>query len=167
MMEQIDSLRWVLSGAIAALTLCSMLTWTGAGKYALPVHASRPIMGVGAIGVVIDSTGLGAVLGTALLALGVIIAWETMPPPEVPRPRIRLTIMVIVFTAFVCAVLLRGMGPAAGMAEATRSVAALAGVGLGGLLAVAAADRARVRLRERVADRFGEPADTAAPSVLG
>jgi len=162
-----DLLRWVLSGAIAALTLCSMLAWTGAGKYALPVHVSRPIMGVGAVGVVIDPTGLGAVLGTALLALGMIIAWEGMPAPEVPRPRTRLTVLVIVFTTLVGAVLLRGVGPAAGMAEATRGVAALAGVAVGGLLAVAAADRARVRLRERVADRFGEPDGAAVPSVLG
>lgn len=165
-MEQIDSLRWVLAGAIASLTLCSMLTWTGAGRYALPVHVSRPIMGVGAIGVVIDSTGLGAVLGAALFGLGLVIAWEAMPAPEVPRPRTRLTFLVIVFTTLACAVLLLGVGPASDMAETTRNVGALAGLAVGGLLAVAAADRARVRLRERVADRLGVPDDTTAPSVL-
>lgn len=150
-------LQLVVGGAVVLYTVCTVIAWSGAGRHGLSAMLTRPMIGAGAAATVLDFGGLGTVLGGGLVTLGALIGWESMAPPEIPRPRGTLTVVVVLLTGTLAAAVWGGVGPLATASETYRLLGTLAVGGLGSLLAIAAADRARVRLRDQVIERLERP----------
>lgn len=150
-------LQLVIGGAIVLYTVCTVLAWSGAGHHGVSAMVSRPMVGAGATATVLDLGGLGMVLGLGLAILGALIGWESMAPPQIPRPRGTLTLAVVLLSAVLAAAVWSGVGPSATTSETYRVLGTIAVGVLGSLLAVAAADRARVRLRDQVIERLERP----------
>ncbi len=154
MFDTAHPLQLAAAGVIVLIGLGCCLAWLPAGRRDPTGPAARIFMTVGLVMSVLDFGGVGSVLGLSLTALGVLIAWEGQPAPEVPRPPRLGIVIAVVATALATAAMFEGWGPLGQLPAQVRAVATLAIATTGGLAALAVADRARVALREAVRRRF-------------
>lgn len=131
------------------------IAWLPGLRYSgIVILAARLLIGAGVLTVVLDSRGLGVILGLGLTALGVLAAWEGRPAPEVPRPRRKGVIIAALITALVMLAAMRGWWLLGSVPEDVRPAVALALGGVAALGTLAIADRSRIKMRDAVRERF-------------
>ncbi|HSK26685.1 MAG TPA: hypothetical protein VK894_07235 [Jiangellales bacterium] len=114
----------------------------------------RLLVFAGLAAVVLDGgVGLGAVLGLALVALGVAAGWQARPAPETPRPRRTGILVAAVVSGVLVVAADRGWWLLGQVPDVAVSWVALGLGGVGALATLAVADRERVRYRERLLRR--------------
>lgn len=140
-----------VSLAVIGLTIA----WLPGLRYSgLVTLAARLLIGAGVLTVVLDSRGLGVILGLGLTALGALAAWEGRPAPEVPRPRRKGVIIAALTTALVMLAAMRGWWLLGRVPEDVRPAVALALGAVAALGTLAIADRSRIKMRDAVRERF-------------
>lgn len=140
-----------VSLAVIGLTIA----WLPGLRYSgIVTLAARLLIGAGLLSVVLDSRGLGVILGLGLTALGALAAWEGRPAPEVPRPRRKGVIIAALITALVMLAAMRGWWLFGRVPDDVRPVVALALGGVAALGTLAIADRSRIKMRDAVRERF-------------
>ena len=157
MFDTDHTLQLVAAGVVALVGLGCCLAWLPAGRRDPTGPAARVFMTVGLAMSILDFGGVGSVLGVSLTALGLLIAWEGQPAPEVPRPPRQGIVIAVVVTGLATAAMYDGWGPLVQLPAEVRAVATVAVATTGGLAALAVADRARVAMREALRRRFHAP----------
>ncbi|MBD0293255.1 MAG: hypothetical protein ICV70_06745 [Jiangellaceae bacterium] len=147
---------------IAALTAVGLagvglsIAWLpGLRHHAVVAFVARLLLTAGLVVAILDFGELGGVLGLALAAMAAAVSWDGQPPPQVPRPSRKEILLASAVTALGVYAALRGWWLLGLVPEPARQVSALVVGSVGALAVVAIADRARVRMREAVRERFG------------
>ncbi|HEY9411543.1 MAG TPA: hypothetical protein VIP77_18330 [Jiangellaceae bacterium] len=154
MPDTADALQYVISGVIVLFGVGACVAWIPATRHDPGGLPARVFLTVGLVTTVFDVGGLGMVLGLALVAMGLMVWWESQPEPEVPRPHLLGLLVAAGFTGLAVLATVLGWGPLGRVPEQVRMVAALVIGGAGALGTLAVADRARVRLRDALRRRF-------------
>lgn len=153
-----------IAAVVGLIGVSTILAWLPATRRDPTGLATRVFITVGLVAAVLDPSGVGAVLGLSLAAMGGLVWWEGRPAPEVPRPRRRGFYVAAVLAGLVTYGTVRGWGPLDSIPRDGRPIAALF-VGLVAVLGtLAIADRARITFRDRLRRRFSVP--TPKPRVL-
>ncbi|HEX6196248.1 MAG TPA: hypothetical protein VFZ37_10065 [Jiangellaceae bacterium] len=155
MIESLDTMTVVAIVGVSLAVIGLTIAWLPGLRYSgIVTLAARLLIGAGLLSVVLDSRGLGVILGLGLTALGALAAWEGRPAPEVPRPRRKGVIIAALITALVMLAAMRGWWLFGRVPDDVRPVVALALGGVAALGTLAIADRSRIKMRDAVRERF-------------
>ncbi len=155
MIESLDTLTVVSIVGVSLAVVGLTIAWLPGLRYSgIVTLAARLLIGAGVLSVVLDSRGLGVILGLGLTALGALAAWEGRPAPEVPRPRRKGVIIAALMTALVMLAAMRGWWLFGRVPDDVRPVVALALGCVAALGTLAIADRSRIKMRDAVRERF-------------
>lgn len=156
MIETAGDLSTASAIAVVLAVIGLSIAWLPALRYggAAPLLA-RFIFAAGIAVALLDMRGLGAILGLGLAAMGLLAGWETRPAPEVPRPRRKGVIFAAAVTALIILAALHGWWLLGRVPDQATGAVALALGAAAALGTLAIADRARIRMRDAVRERFG------------
>src|SRR5690625_5626141 len=87
--EGLSAIQVTVAAVIGLIGLSTCLAWLPATRRDPTGLPTRIFVTVGICAAVLDYDGIGAVLGLSLAAMGLLVMWEGLPAPEVPRPRRR------------------------------------------------------------------------------
>lgn len=157
MFEGLSVIQVTAAAVVGLIGLSTCLAWLPATRRDPTGLPTRVFVTIGLVAAILDYGGIGAVLGLSLAAMGLLVMWEGLPAPEVPRPNRRGFYVAAVLAGAVTHATVEGRGPVERIPEDGRPVAALF-VGLVAVLGtLAIADRSRISLRDRMRRRFDTP----------
>jgi hypothetical protein len=141
--------------AVGLAVIGISIAWLPGFRYGgLATLLARLVIGAGIVAMLVDSRGLGLILGIGLAALGAVAAWEARPAPEVPRPRRKGVVLASIATGVVLLAAIRGWGRLSEVPETAVPIVALGLGAVATLGTLAIADRSRIRMRDAVRERF-------------
>jgi len=149
-----DSLRIVVIGVFALLSVATLVAWLPGVRYDPTGVPARIFMALGAGVMISDISGAGGVLGLCLGLMGALMWWEGQPPPEVPRPLLLGVLLATLATGVAMLAALEGWSGFGRIPDEGRAAVAVAIGGAGVLGTLAVADRSRVQLRDAIRRRF-------------
>lgn len=150
-----DAVRVASAAAVGLAGIGLSIAWLPALRHeGAATLVARLLMTAGLVAAMLDLGGLGGVLGLALTAMGGAAMWQSQPEPEVPRPRRKGILISAAVTGLLIAAALRGWWHFDRVPEQARQVAALMVGSAAAIATLAAADRARVRMRDAVRERL-------------
>jgi hypothetical protein len=154
-LEGLDTMTVITIAGVSLAVVGITIAWLPGLRYSgIVTLAARLLIGAGVLTVVLDSRGLGVILGLGLTALGALASWEGRPAPEVPRPRRKGVIIAALATALVMLAAMKGWWLLSMVPDGARPVVALALGAVAALGTLAIADRSRIKMRDAVRERF-------------
>src|SRR5690606_19493973 len=109
--DHIGGVQVTAAAVVGLIGLSTCLAWLPATRHDPLGHPTRVFVMVGLAAAILDATGVGAVLGLSLAAMGLLVMWEGQPAPEVPRPHRRGFYVAAVLAGIVTYGTVEGWGP--------------------------------------------------------
>lgn len=143
----------IATGVLVLIGLGSCLAWLPARRLDPAGLPARIFVTAGLALAVVDTPGLGSVLGLSLAAMGALVMWQGQPAPHVPRPRRAGVVGAAVTGGLATLATAESWGPLGQIPDELHAVATAVVAAVTALAALAVADRSRVTLREKLAQQ--------------